>query len=170
MHGDDWFLITEDECIFRLDPTIGRTWAERGSKPLCIVSGSKEKIFLFGALDECGKLHHKFYDKQDSDSFIDFLKMLLEIYDKIILVNDRAPWHRSKKTRLFIDKNKDSISVISLPRYSPETNPTEECWKQIRANVTKNTLFSSKEEMQTRISEFICENKFGQNLLNYLCL
>ena len=162
--------MTEDESIFKIEPAIGRAWTEKGSKPLCIVSGSKEKIFLFSALDKFGKLNHKFYDKQDSDSFIDFLEMLLGIYKKIVLVNDRAPWHRSKKTRSFIEENKDRISVIPLPRYNPESNPTEECWKQIRANVTRNTLFSSKEELQTRISEFIHENKFNLNLLNYLCL
>lgn len=163
-------MLTEDESIFKLNPVTGRTWSEKGSKPLCIVSGSKEKIFVFGALDSFGNFQHRYAGKQDSDSFIDFLRMLLRIYPKIIFVIDRASWHRSAKTKMFLEQYKDRIAIIFLPRYSPESNPTEECWRQIRANVTTNTLFSGKEEMQKRISEFIGKNDFNINLLNYLCL
>lgn len=163
-------LLTEDESIFKLNPIAGRTWSEKGTKPLLIVSGSKEKIFLFGALDQFGNLQHRRANKQNSDSFIAFLRMLLRIYPKIILVIDRAPWHMSRKTKMFLECYKDRIAIIYLPRYNPESNPTEECWKQIRANVTTNTLFNSKEEMQKRISEFIGKNNFNINLCNYLCL
>lgn len=125
---------------------------------------------MFGALDEFNNFQHRFASEQNSDSFIEFLNMLLRIYPKIILVLDRASWHRSNKTKSFLEKNKDRIDIIYLPRYNPESNPTEECWKQIRKSVTTNNLFNSKEEMQTKISEFIGKNKFTINLCNYLCL
>jgi transposase len=111
-----------------------------------------------------------FAERQNSDSFIEFLEYLLKTYIKMVLVTDGAAWHRSRKTNEFIEDHKDRIQRIFLPTYSPEMNPTEECWKQTRRELTTNTMFNSKEEMEEELSEFFDTHKFNHSLCNYLGL
>jgi len=65
-----------------------------------------------------------------------------------------------------LDKN---IFVEFFPPYSPELNPTETCWKVVRANVTNSTYFPNLESMQEEIESFIKKKRFKLNLPNYLC-
>ena len=58
---------------------------------------------------------------------------------------------------------------LALPPYSPELNPTETCWKIIRANVTNSTYFPNLESMQENIENFLDGHFFMLNVSNYLC-
>ncbi len=88
----------------------------------------------------------------------------------MILVVDGAAWHRSKKSNEFFEEHENRIQRVFFPGYSPETNPTEECWKQTRREVTTNTMFNKKEEMEKELSEFFDTHKFNHSLLSYLGL
>jgi len=159
-----------DESRYRLSTIFGRLWAPRGSKPLCFTNGLTSKVNVFGSLDEEGKFIHMFSDIQNSEIFIEFLQKLLIEYSKILLVTDNAPWHRSKRTKEFIEKNDERIEIVFLPPYSPEMNPAEECWRRTRMNVTTNRYFDTKQEMENTLSEFFNNHIFNINLLNYLGL
>jgi len=56
-----------------------------------------------------------------------------------VLVLDGAGWHTSPKLRV-----PDNISLLPLPRYSPELNPVENVWEFLRAN-----FLSRLEELTT---------------------
>ena len=59
--------------------------------------------------------------------------------DKFILMfTDQAGWHKSKE--LDIPKN---IRLVSLPAYSPELNPTEHVWDELREKHFYNIAFDS---------------------------
>lgn len=135
-----------------------------------MTNGLTAKVNVFGIYDNNGRFNHMYAEKQNSDSFIEFLKFILHIYSHMILVLDRASWHRSKKTTEFLEGNENRIQPVFLPPCTPEANPTEECWKQTRKNVTTNRYFNSKEEMQKELTEFFDTHKFNHNLLSYLGL
>ncbi len=46
-----------------------------------------------------------------------------------VLGLDGAAWHTSPRLRV-----PDNISLLPLPRYSPELNPVENVWEFLRAN------------------------------------
>ena len=46
-----------------------------------------------------------------------------------VLVLDGAGWHSSPRLRV-----PDNISLLPLPRYSPELNPVENVWEYLRQN------------------------------------
>ena len=58
-----------------------------------------------------------------------FLKELSKTYknDMILLVCDGATWHKSKGLRI-----PENIEIMHIPPYTPEMNPIEQIWKQIR--------------------------------------
>ena len=56
-----------------------------------------------------------------------------------VLMVDGAGWHR-EGGRLMVPKN---ISLLPLPRYSPELNPMENVWEYLRANKLCNRVWDS---------------------------
>ena len=110
-----------------LNSRIRKVWAWKGSKPVCSVSGAKEKVHIFGVLDERRTFTHMFAERENSHYFVQFLETLLVTYDKMLLVLDNAPWHRSHAIQDFVKKYADRLQLICLSAYSPELNPTEKC-------------------------------------------
>ena len=77
-----------------------------------------------------------------------FLNELSKMYpsDYILLVTDRAPWHTSKK--LEIPKN---IEFLQLPPATPEMNPVEQIWKEIRKIGFRNEIFKTLDKVVDRL-------------------
>ena len=55
-----------------------------------------------------------------------------------VLVLDGAGWHTSPKLRV-----PDNISLLLLPRYSPELNPIENVWEFLRANFLSQRVWAN---------------------------
>ena len=45
---------------------------------------------------------------------------------------------------------RDGLAFVTLPAYSPELNPTEECWRQLQ-DALSNGFFDSLEQLTTAI-------------------
>ena len=69
-----------------------------------------------------------------------FLKQVSEDFSHyfIVMQLDQARWHSSKN--LVIPEN---IRLISQPAYSPELNPAEHLWDEIRESAFYNRTFES---------------------------
>ena len=82
-----------------------------------------------------------------------FLEKLSEQYpdDIILLVCDGAAWHKSKALRC-----PENIQLLSIPPYTPEMNPIEQIWKQIRSMGFRNEVFNSLDDVMNRLCETIC--------------
>jgi len=81
-----------------------------------------------------------------------FLQGLSEKYPNeiIILACDRASWHRSKT--LVVPEN---IRLFYLPPATPELNPVEQIWKEIRKRGFRNDIFQTLEKVVDRLCETI---------------
>jgi len=69
---------------------------------------------------------------------------------KIVLIMDRAGWHRSQGLNL--PKN---IEIIYLPPYCPELNPVETLWEHIKRHTIKNRIYESLATLEEAICKFI---------------
>ena len=69
------------------------------------------------------------------------LQMLLEANPKmpILLLWDRAPWHRGKAIDMVLKEN-PRLEIIFFPTASPDLNPQEHVWKAVRKSVSHNHL------------------------------
>jgi transposase len=67
------------------------------------------------------------------------LKDLLAAYpgQPILLIWDQARYHTSKKVRQWIDQQ-PRLTVLLLPKYSPELNPVEQIWRVVKQQITAN--------------------------------
>ena len=72
--------------------------------------------------------------------------------DRIVMVTDGAGWHRSEL--LIIP---DNMRLVKLPPYSPEHNPVEHIWDELREKSFHNRVFKSIEVLEDHLSSALLE-------------
>ncbi len=155
-----------DESRFGLITDVGRKWTARGVKPI-IPSQQKYKYFyLYQATDiKSGEDFSMYISHLDTVCFNEYLKQLSEKFkkDKIVLIMDNASFHKSKQLK--IPKN---IKIEYIPPYSPELNPQERRFEDIK-KFLKNKIFKTIEELEKKVNEilFSYTNEKIKSLVSY---
>ena len=90
---------------------------------------------------------------EDGKFLLQYATKIVSAYpdDIILLVCDGAAWHKSKALRC-----PENIQLLSIPPYTPEMNPIEQIWKQIRSMGFRNEVFNSLDDVMNRLCETIC--------------
>ena len=70
--------------------------------------------------------------------------------DIIVLVCDGAAWHKSGILRI-----PEQITILHIPPYTPEMNPIEQIWHELRTKGFRNEVFSTLEKVVDRLCETI---------------
>jgi transposase len=127
-------LYFADEAACRTDHHSGTTWAPIGETPVVDHLGKRERIGMISAISMRGDLHWMVYtESMNSGLFTAYLNYLIQdIEGKIFLVVDRAKYHTSKETAAWLKEHKDRIEIFFLPSYSPDLNPDEWVWKNVK--------------------------------------
>lgn len=166
-------LLFYDEAFFRRESSVTRGWYLRGSKSEIKCPMTFEKVGTCGAVNpRNGSLYSLTFDGFDSDTFIYYLKWLLMVFKtqkKIVIVLDNASPHRSYKTKEFVAKNKKRLELLYLPPYSPDLNPIERVWKNLRYYVTHNIYFETLEALENAIINYLKEHIKPNERLRSLC-
>ena len=108
---------------------------------------------MYGAIEPLtGEGYFLIMPSCDSGCMNVFLSTLSEIYpnDRILLCCDGAAWHKSAKLDI-----PDNICLFFIPPYTPEMNPIEQIWKEIRLRGFRNQVFPSLNKVVDRLSETI---------------
>jgi len=71
--------------------------------------------------------------------------------DVILLCCDGAAWHKSNALMV-----PDNIKLFFIPPYTPEMNPIEQIWKELKKRGFKNEVFSTLEKVADRLCDAIC--------------
>jgi len=82
-----------------------------------------------------------------------------------LLVMDRAGWHSSKELEI-----PENISILLLPAYSPELNPAELIWRQLRQRKLSNRLYPKIDDLEAAVDEAWLWISNQQEELSNLCL
>ena len=79
----------------------------------------------------------------------------------ILLVLDGAPNHRCGELAV-----PDNISLLFLPPYSPELNPKENLWDEIREKLFKNYALKSIDAVRRKLEQAIIHIERNPKPLN----
>ena len=71
--------------------------------------------------------------------------------DYIVLVCDGAAWHKSGTLQIF-----PNLELMFIPPYTPEMNPIEQIWRELRARGFHNEIFQTLEKVVDRLCDTIC--------------
>jgi transposase len=117
-----------------------RGWFPKGSHPtIKYILNSFQKIHVFGALG-FGKVFTKLSPKLNSKKFLPFIRRLRKHCRKLCIVIDNARWHLTKSVLDFVRTSR--IKLVRLLPYSPELNPIEQYWKNIKQWLGLKPIFS----------------------------
>ena len=143
-------LLFADEASFAQWGSLGYTWAPRGQQPLVKTCGKRKGYKVWGLIDYfSGRL----FDRGDPGRFnaagyCAFLATVLAQTDRpIIVIQDGARYHTAQATQQFIAQHADRLTVHQLPSYSPDYNPIEHLWRNVKRDKTHNRYFPTFESL-----------------------
>jgi transposase len=143
-----------DESGIRSDYHSGATWAPRGKTPTIVHTGKRVSCNMISAVSARGDL--RFMVRKGSvgaAAFIEFLKRLLRGAKRpIFLIVDGHPSHRAKMTKRFVESLGGKLQLFFLPGYSPDLNPDELVWRQVKHHDLGRQLLQRAEDLIARAS------------------
>ncbi len=136
----------QDESRVGQQGSLSRVWATKGTRPRVVRQGQFLSTYIFGAvcpdrdigcalvLPQCNSGMTQIHLEQIS-------KHVQEGYHALLLM-DRASWHTTETLNV-----PDNITLMPLPPYSPELNPIEQVWQQLRKIKLSNTNFKDYDDI-----------------------
>jgi transposase len=142
-----------DEARIRSDPVLGRTWGRKGSTPVIQTSGQRQKINAISAVSPTGEFKYLLYTNRFSAAFfIEVLKLFTKrVRRKCYFIVDSHPSHKAKIVRDFVKGTKGKIELYFLPPYSPDLNPDEFVWNQIKTHGLSKKPLKMNESLKERV-------------------
>ncbi|CUU61054.1 putative transposase [Parafrankia irregularis] len=146
----------EDEAGQNLRPPVARTWAPRGRTPTVRVCGrGSGRVSMAAAV--CYRpgqrprlsyrlaAHRGRVGERRSFAEDDYATLITAAHHQlrapIILCWDNLNTHRSQTMRQFLTAHTDWLTVVALPAYAPELNPTEGVWAHVKRQLANHTAW-----------------------------
>ena len=129
-------------------------WCFPNLRPTVPCHHIREYRYAYGAVDPIdGESFFLVMPYSNTACMNVFLQKLSETFpdDYILLPCDRAAWHRSNG--LIVPAN---IELFMLPPATPEMNPIEQIWKEIRKRGFRNEIFHTLDKVVDRLCDSIC--------------
>jgi transposase len=149
-----WFA---DEAGVRSDAHSGTTWGKRGQTPIVSSTGARFGLNLISAVNRQGGFRFMCIDgRMNAGVFIEFLKRLLHNAEKpIFLIVDGHPAHKAKKVREFVESVSPRLELHYLPPYSPDLNPDELVWNDLKNNGIGRQAIAGPDHMKREVMSFL---------------
>lgn len=139
MHSKPLRLLFADEMRYGLMSNVRRSWSKVGTRTVLPNQQEFANRYLYSAIDPIeGSSHHLMGFNDSSTEQTDlFLRSLQERYpdDHLVIVWDNAPFHKPKTL------HRRHLTLIYLPAYSPQLNPVERFFGELR-KITANRIFT----------------------------
>jgi len=159
-----------DEAGVRSDHHAGTAWAVKGKTPVVSSTGARFGLNLISAVSAQGELRFMTVKgRVGAVQFIDFIKRLLHGSQRtVFLIVDGHPAHKAKMVARFIETVKDRFQLSILPPYSPELNPDERVWNDLKNNaVGKQTITTPQQLHKAVISHLRFIQKTPKRVRSY---
>ena len=152
----------QDEGRFgRINPSR-RCWAPGGLRPEVQVQIVREYTYAYAAVcPHDGVMDSLILPVVNTEAMSIFLKEVATRHQDefIIMVMDQASWHKSND--LIVPEN---MRLLWQPPYSPQCNPVEHLWEEIREKWFPNLVFNSLEAVENTLAKALrtLENDLGR--------
>ena len=144
-------LMFQDEAGFGRINKPKCCWCGDGIRPVVPCHRIREYTYAYGAVSPAdGEMISLVLPYCNTECMNIFLETVSKTYpnDYILLVSDNAAWHKSKM--LNVPRN---IEIFPLLPYTPELNPIEMIWDELREKFFKNELFKTLAKVTDRLCD-----------------
>jgi transposase len=127
-------LYFADESWVRTDHHAGTTWAPVGQTPVVKSTGERDSVNMISAVTPKGLLTFETYrGKFTAAVFVEFLNRLVrDSPTPVYVIVDNASQHTAKAVRDYVASTEGRLMIFFLPPYSPELNPDEWVWQNVK--------------------------------------
>jgi len=139
----------QDEARFGRINETKKCWSPKGTRPISKSQIVREYTYAYSAVDpKDGTMDSLILPVVSNEAMALFLEEVSRRHDneKIIMFMDCASWHGTKN--LLIPNN---ITLKHLPPYSPELNPVEHVWEELREKYFGNEAFNNMTAVEDRL-------------------
>jgi transposase len=159
--------VAGDEASVYLQATLHVVWAPRGQTPIIKLHPGRESTHFYGALNlHSGQELAMRSPLMNAETSALFLRKLLLAYpdDPILLLWDRAPWHRGPEIEAVLAAN-PRLEIMYLPAGAPDINPQEHVWKATREAVSHNHFCKQLDLLANEFEIHLTTHTFACSLL-----
>lgn len=142
-------MLFQDEARFGRMSDPARCWAPYPIRPVVELALVREYRYIYAAIGpQQGTLDWMASDSMKTPEMSRFLRQVASAHrhHHVVMILDGASSHRA--AALEIPKN---VSLLHLPPYSPELNPVEILWHELREKCCSNRAFDSLDAVQTQV-------------------
>lgn len=158
-------LYVQDESRFGLFTRNGKSLTAKGVKPICNYQNIFKSTYIFGAFSPYNGdslvMELPNCNGENFQIFLDELSKKNPEEFKVVIL-DNGAFHKGKT--LIIPEN---IALLFLPPYSPELNPAELVWLNMKRKTT-NIIYKTMEELKEKIDEIV-KNLINEDFVISLC-
>lgn len=143
--------MAEDEGRFGRVSTPRRAWAPPGMRPCAPHQIVREYTYVYAAVAPAeGTMTSLILPSADTEMMSLFLEHVSKTFTKyfVVMQVDRARWHQSKDLKI-----PTNIRLIAQPAYSPELNPVEHVWEEVREKHLPNLALASLDEVIDKVCD-----------------
>ena len=143
----------QDEAGFGRINKPKHCWCRKGIRPSVPCHHIREYRYTFGAVEPLtGESCFLVMPYCNTICMNIFLAQLSKQFpnDVIVLCCDGAAWHKSGTLKI-----PENIVLFHIPPYTPEMNPIEQIWKELRAGGFHNEVFHTLSEVVDRLCDTI---------------
>lgn len=162
-HVEIWY---SDECGVQGDPKPRRIWARKGSRPRVGFKGTHIKENVVGAVRESdGRFVSLVLPEMNTSIFQLFLDEMQKWIGKkrVVMIVDNATWHKAKA----LDWGR--IEPMYLPPYSPDLNPIEGIWLDLKEKYFSTFTARDWIEHQERLVNALRYYIFNPSICKSIC-
>ena len=144
-------IFAQDEGRFGRISDVRRAWSPLGTRPQAPRQVIRTYLYVFTAVcPALGKMTSLILPWANSEMMNIFLKQVAEDFSGyfIFMLVDQAGWHISHKLQL-----PENIRMIKLPPRSPELNPVEHIWEELREKNFANKALRDLDEVEKNLCQ-----------------
>ena len=141
-------LMFQDEARFGRISDTRYCWAKRPFRPMVQAMLTHQYTYAYGAVSPVdGRFDSLVLPHVNGDCMQLFINEMARRYpqENIVMVLDGAGWH---KTQFKLPSN---LKLHFLPPYSPELNPQEHIWDELREKWFHNQVFDSLDALELQL-------------------
>jgi transposase len=144
------FIFFADEASVRTDFHSGTTWAPVGQTPVVTATGDRKSIMMVSAISPRGELRFHIHEGSfRAAHFIEFCRQLLKDAERdIFLIVDGSSVHTAKQVKEFVASTQGKLQLYFLPPYSPDLNPDEWVWKNVKNDTIGRSAVRGKDDLK----------------------
>lgn len=142
-------LMFQDEARFGRMAKIRRCWSGPGARPVVANGYERQFTYAYGACcPQDGAYESMICEKMNTENMGKFLEQVRAAWpdEQIVMVLDGASSHRAKDLAV-----PEGMHLIFLPPYSPQLNPQEHIWDEIREKEFPNRIFDNMTEVVAQL-------------------